>query len=286
MREGAGEGGAGEDFSRRRIAGNDCNTNPRYLKSWLPLVADVLNVTTYHRYTGYGLDPNLVEKMMTPAYLDETVSSDIDSVHAEYAPHTQLWVGEAAAAWHSGRAGVTNAYASSFWWANALGSLAAHNHSAFCRQTLLGGYYGLLNRTTYEPNPDWYVAKLFHDLMGDAVLGVTGLDPGHGWLRGFAHCSRGGSSGHLAVLFVNIHPNSTFVVSGASLDGRSEYRLSAPGLASRTLSLNGAPLAVSGGKLPVLAGQPAAGSTLSVGPREIVFATLPKAQAAGCRQPQ
>ena len=85
---------------------------------------------------------------MTPAYLDKTVSDDIDEVHRKYAPASQLWVGEAAAAWHSGRANVTNAFVSSFCWSNALGSLAARNHTAFCRQTLLGGYYGLLNRTT------------------------------------------------------------------------------------------------------------------------------------------
>ena len=74
----------------------------------------------------------------------------------EQAPTSELWVGEAAAAWHSGRAGVTNRFTSSFWWSDALGALASHNHTSYCRQTMLGGSYGLLNRSTYEPNPDWY----------------------------------------------------------------------------------------------------------------------------------
>jgi heparanase 1 len=38
--------------SRPLLIGNDCNTNPSYLASFLPLVADVLDVTTYHRYDG------------------------------------------------------------------------------------------------------------------------------------------------------------------------------------------------------------------------------------------
>lgn len=80
---------------------------------------------------------------MTPKYLDSTLSAELDSVHQKYAPNSQLWVGEAAAAWHSGADGVTNAFTSSFWWSDALGVLAAHNHSVYCRQTLLGGNYGL-----------------------------------------------------------------------------------------------------------------------------------------------
>ena len=42
-------------------------------------------------------------------------------------------MGEAAAAWHSGHDGVTNAWTSSFWWSDALGALAAHNVSVSVR---------------------------------------------------------------------------------------------------------------------------------------------------------
>ena len=105
----------------------------------------------------YGLDPKIAEKIMTPQYLDNTVSAELNSVHHKYAPNSQLWVGEAAAAWHSGADGVTNAFTSSFWWSDALGALAAHNHTVYCRQTLLGGNYGLLNRTNYQP-----VTKTIH----------------------------------------------------------------------------------------------------------------------------
>ena len=38
-----------------------------------------------------------------------------------------------------------------------MGTLTLHNHTGFCRQTLLGGSYGLLRREDYTPNPDYYM---------------------------------------------------------------------------------------------------------------------------------
>ena len=58
-----------------------------------------------------------------------------------WSTEAQIWVGEIAAAWHSGRDNVTNRFVSSFWYADALGTLAAHNHTGFQRQCLLGGFY-------------------------------------------------------------------------------------------------------------------------------------------------
>lgn len=89
------------------------------------LRTDTFTLTT----DGYGLDPQIANKIMTPKYLDSTVSSSLNAVHRQYAPNSELWVGEAAAAWHSGAAGVTNRFTSSFWWGDALGALAAANHT-------------------------------------------------------------------------------------------------------------------------------------------------------------
>ena len=126
-----------------------------------------------HRYVGYGLDPHLASEIMTPQFLDKQLSTDIVDIHTQFAKSAELWVGESAAAWHSGRDGVTNAWCSSFWFADTLGHLAQYNHTGFCRQTLVGGNYGLLNRTTFSPNPDWFVSKLYKKLMGDIVLRPT-----------------------------------------------------------------------------------------------------------------
>ncbi|KAL4311759.1 hypothetical protein GQ457_01G017380 [Hibiscus cannabinus] len=50
---------------------------------------------------------------------------------------------------------------------------ATYDQKVFCRQALIGGNYGLLNATTFIPNPDYYGALLWHRLMGSTVLAVT-----------------------------------------------------------------------------------------------------------------
>ncbi|KAG5042417.1 hypothetical protein JHK87_006332 [Glycine soja] len=37
-----------------------------------------------------------------------------------------------------------------------LGIASSYNTKVYCRQTLIGGNYGLLNATTFAPNPDYY----------------------------------------------------------------------------------------------------------------------------------
>lgn len=37
-----------------------------------------------------------------------------------------------------------------------LGMAAKYDTKTYCRQTLIGGNYGLLNTTTFVPNPDYY----------------------------------------------------------------------------------------------------------------------------------
>ena len=126
------------------LIGNDCNPNPEYIEEWLPLVSSVLDVFTYHSYDGFGGDAQLATEIMTPQFLQQTITKNqrIFDLHTQYAPASQIWVGEGAAAWRGGRTGVTNAWADSFWWADALAALAARNHTGFCRQTLVGGDYG------------------------------------------------------------------------------------------------------------------------------------------------
>jgi heparanase 1 len=37
-----------------------------------------------------------------------------------------------------------------------LGIASTYNTKVYCRQTLIGGNYGLLNTSTLTPNPDYY----------------------------------------------------------------------------------------------------------------------------------
>jgi heparanase 1 len=137
----------------------------------------------------------------------------------------ELWMGEGNAAGHGGRLGVTNTFINSFWYLvspfasirntallalfalslalpradgrqqNAMGAAASLGIARFNRQTLVGGGYELVNRSTLEPNPDYFAAMLWRKLVGAAALRVEisplaarGRD-----VRAYAFCARNGT---------------------------------------------------------------------------------------------
>lgn len=42
------------------------------------------------------------------------------------------------------------------WVLGPIGQASTFNHRVFCRQTIIGGNYGLLNTTSFIANPDFY----------------------------------------------------------------------------------------------------------------------------------
>ena len=231
---------------------NDENPDPSYWSQLLPLVGKAVRAATWHSYYGYGLDPTLPSKAFNASFLAETPkqAAPMISVAADFvAGGGELWVGETAMAWHSGRNGTTDAYASGPWYINALGSLAA-THSVFCRQTLLGGYYELVDRTTIQPNPDYFTALLWKRSMGSRVLSVSSSLPDN--VLVYAHCAAAG--GGVTLTFVNLDAETTYSVGVAGappLVPRSEWVLTPVGgdQSSRQVILNGVggPLGVADG---------------------------------------
>ena len=135
---------------------------------------------------------------------------------------------------------------------------AGRSYGAFCRQTLLGGNYELLDHNTYEPNPDFYAALLFRRLMGVKVLDVdlhrrstSGFGSGSGsdseMIRAYASCTPRGktaqarrkSEGSVTLLLLNLSPNTSTVLSimpagsfvGEGALAREEYHMAAAPLA-------------------------------------------------------
>ena len=132
------------------------------------------------------------------------------------------------------------------------------SYGAFCRQTLLGGNYELLDHNTYEPNPDFYAALLWRRLMGVKVLDVdlhrhprSGSGSGSGseseMVRAYASCTPRGktaearrkSEGSVTLLLLNLSPNTSTVLSimpagsfvGEGALAREEYHMAAAPLA-------------------------------------------------------
>ncbi|MBA0877765.1 hypothetical protein Goshw_019481 [Gossypium schwendimanii] len=98
------------------------------------------------------------------------------------------WVSGSGGAFHGGAKDVSQTFADGFWHFDQLGMALTYNLKVFCRQTLIGGNYALLNTTTSIPNPDYYGALLWHRLMRSTVLAVT--QESNKNLRVYAHCAK------------------------------------------------------------------------------------------------
>ncbi|XP_059441700.1 heparanase-like protein 1 [Corylus avellana] len=268
----------------------------------------IVDVVTHHIYNlGGGNDPNLIRKILDPAYLTKSVLdtfTNIEGVIQDYAPWANIWVGESGGAFQGGGRYVSDRFVNSFWYLDQLGMAAKYSTKVYCRQTLVGANYALLNRTTMEPNPDYYSALLWHRLMGKGVFDVHRRYAAP-YLRPYAHCSKGRAG--ITLLLINLSNQTEFIVNvnnrtkfkfqerekrrerpshGRSF--REEYHLSAQhgNLRSQTSLLNGHPLHVTNGELPKL--DPLLreeNSPIRVAPLSIAFIVIPNFEASACAQP-
>ncbi|XP_044486421.1 heparanase-like protein 1 isoform X2 [Mangifera indica] len=172
----------------------------------------VVNTVTHHIYNlGAGVDPNLVSKILDPDHLSliSETFSNLKQTIEKNAPWASAWVGESGGAYNSGGRLVSNTFVNSFWYLDQLGMASKYNTKVYCRQTLIGGNYGLLNATTFVPNPDYYSALLWHRLMGKGVLAVATDAPPY--LRVYAHCSKGRKG--ITVLLINLSNLTDYMVT-------------------------------------------------------------------------
>eukprot|EP01018_Ginkgo_biloba_P014043 Gb_41455 [translate_table: standard] len=180
---------------------------------------NILNIVTHHIYNlGAGVDEHLVERILDPSYLSREAATfrSLQTILQNYGPWASAWVGEAGGAYNSGHNLVTNAFVFSFWYLDQLGMASTYNTKSYCRQSLIGGNYGLLNTTTYLPNPDYYSALLWHRLMGRRVL-LTSSN-GTKYLHAYAHCTKNARG--MTLLLINFS-NDTRIHVQVSTDSRT-----------------------------------------------------------------
>jgi heparanase 1 len=294
--------------SRPLLIGPDENPRADWLHEMLVQGGDVADVVTYHLYAGYGLDPSLSKELVDPGFLDFTrlIGGNIQRVVQAAAPHAQLWVGETAAAWHSGEAGITDAFESGFWFVDQLGTLASMSHAAMCRQCFVGGNYSMIGvNDGFVPRPDYYTGLLFKRLMGEVVLTSYQSEPAVApyvpSIRGYLHCTPEQPTG-VTFAYVNVDADRSFGISlkGLNTDGthmnttaRVEYVLSSGGmgppgphqslLSSLHIKLNGKLLALGADDaIPDMTGEHAEGGTFVAPPRTYGFIVFPNANARAC----
>ncbi|KAI5416624.1 heparanase-like protein 1 [Lathyrus oleraceus] len=300
-----------------------------YQKEWFDQLLQVsgpgvVDVMTHHVYNlGPGSDPHLENKILDPARLSkvESLFSNLSETIQKHGPWSVAWVGEAGGAFNSGGRYVSNTFVNSFWYLDQLGLSSRYNTKVYCRQTLIGGNYGLLNTTTFTPNPDYYSALLWHQLMGKSVLAASSnvFSP---FFRTYAHCSKGRDG--VTLLLINLSNQTNFILNvhdranasnggndakssiqtdnsffnhlkkafawvgtkGSDVTFREEYHLTSKNdyLRSKTMLLNGNPLKLTDdGEIPRL--DPALNSVHSpiyVAPLSIVFIVYPNFDAPAC----
>ncbi|KAL3675271.1 hypothetical protein R1sor_025219 [Riccia sorocarpa] len=232
----------------------------------------------------------------------EFIEEDLLKEH----PRTSAWVGEAGGAFNGGHPEVSNSFINAFWYLDQLGTASRYNNQAFCRQTFIGGFYGLVN-SNFTPNPDYYGALLWRRLMGNGVF-LVDIDGGNGDIRAYAHCQRG-SEGGLTLLVLNYSNSTTHHLdlrllppsagsepsntskkstseASESRDMRLEYHMSAlNGTAtSRIVLLNGGPLILTpSGELPTLSPREVnSESLISLAPLTYAYVVIPRANATAC----
>ena len=200
------------------------------------------------------------------------------------------WIGESALTGGGGVDGTTNAFVSSMWYADWLGFAARSNVTSVLRETLAGGFYGIVNHSSYQPNPDAFMMALFARLMGRGVLDASVVvqhSPSTNkntakMLRGYAHCSKR-SGGATSVLLINLGSSTSFSVTLPTHSSRWEWHLRGleGDIHSKVATLNNEPLTLEpdSTEMPRMEGRMAApNSRLQVAPASVVFLKLDTAR--------
>ena len=244
------------------------------------------------------MTPSASAPMVTSPVTSSTPLPSRRTAYRAMAP--PVWFAAGAACTHAPEPqgwGAVNAFANVLWLADALGRTATAGGSVFGYQTLIGGCYGLLDNSTYMPNPAFYLAVLHTRLMGRAVLSVA-VTPGSD-VHVYSHCANNGTAGAVVLLAINPGSGTVGMHLSTPLCGgvREQYVLTAATdddgdthgagrLTSRLAALNGRTLhATTDGTLPGMRGAVAAGGCAEpvlLPPQSASFIVLPNAVHPAC----
>ncbi|PTQ26794.1 hypothetical protein MARPO_0364s0001 [Marchantia polymorpha] len=249
---------------------------------------DVLTTHSYNLGSGDSSSEILINGILNRTFVTKQTGT-YKNVNTLLSDHlaVQAWIGESGGIYRSGRHGVSDTFIDAFWYLDELGTASLFNTKVFCRQSFVGGNYGLLDRSTFEPYPDYYGALLWRRLMGDRALFVSMVGSA---ISAYAHCQKDNKGG-VTVLLLNFS-NTTTTIETYKFEGsdkvsfRHEYHMSpADGnITSQVVLLNGQPLAVTpDGKIPrLLPVNKAPDDPISLKPLTYAYIVFPDIHASAC----
>ena len=199
----------------------------------------------------------------------------IRALRDQYAPGAPIWLTETGGAACGGLI-WQQTFLDMFRYLDTHARLAKQGLDAIFTHALISGSNGVIDEKTFQPNASYWGAVLWRRLMGTRILDAGPARPG---LHLYAHCLRG-KPGGVALLAINLDDSEKRLnlSSPAQL-----YALTAPELQSRTVLLNGAPLAVTADdRLPVMAPVRLGGGNVTLAPSSNNFIVIPEARNRAC----
>lgn len=196
-----------------------------------------------------------------------------------HAPGAPVWITEMGGAACGGLRWQPT-FLDAFRFVDTHARLAKQGADAVFTHALISGSNGIIDEKTLEPNASYWAAVLWKRLMGARVLDAGFARPG---LHLYAHCQRGVAGG-VAVVALNLENRAAVLQA----PGRADvYRLTAPELQGRAVSLGGRALALGpDGDLPQMSPERDASGRIELPPTSIIFITYPEARNAACRNKQ
>ena len=275
--------------------------SPTYYRAMLNASRDAsgrsaMHAVTFHDYAEDCCAPtegNVLNVTCLDAFL--TAANWVRDIAAEYGVRT--FNGEGALHAYSGVAGLTNTALSTLYYLHALGTYADNGMGLFSRQSLIGGDYELVNRSTFLPTPDYFGLLLWRAIVSSRALAASIGGAGAAAaasLRAHAFCAQGGGLAFLLVNFAAAQPLSVALAwpqappAGAQaqlylLTGVAGFGGADASSDLFRIALNGEVLGLENGALPALAPRAvAADAPVALPPASAAFVVLPGAQAAAC----
>ncbi|HEY7883417.1 MAG TPA: glycoside hydrolase [Cellvibrionaceae bacterium] len=224
------------------------NITRRFLQH-LPLPLDILN---WHYYPFQSSRSPVrtraasVRTLTNPQSFTDfgKYSQTLNFWRERYQPGAELWCGETGSAQCGGQPQLSDRFISCFWWADQLAQGALYGHKVMVRQSLIGGDYGLIDRLTLKPRPDYWLSWLWGRLMGEQVFTVFHSDR---HLRVYCHSHPTGDGRTLMI--INLRPRGILLKTDVIEPPHQRYTLTAKRLTSRKVFINGERPKLQKGKL-------------------------------------